>query len=187
MRFEFKLSDLGYDVDLNSDCEDDDCLAQANDDNSVKESMSIEDLSEKEVCVIKLEMERSADEAAKQRHQEWLRHRHSLEHAIHDMFKDHIEIYEKAQTLRLHFEAEQAAWVQKADAMFYSRKCDEEIVRGEKRKEEPVEEFEYDIPHDKLSIKIQSDDTPEHHTKTFETPPQSKKRQRKFHTPFKAE
>jgi uncharacterized protein YwqG len=188
LRFEFNLSDFGYDADSNSDSEDVDCgHAQSNDENSIKKSMTVEDLSEQEVLTIKSDMERRADEAAKQRHVEWLRHRHTLEHAIHDMFKDHIEMYEKAQTLRLNFEAEQAAWVQKLSAQFYSRKCDDETNRGEKRKEDLVEEFEYDIPQNRLSVNIQSHETFEHLAYKFETPPQAKKRQRKFHTPVKVE
>jgi hypothetical protein len=52
----------------------------------------------------------AGDKNAKKRQQEWVKSKVNLDHAIHELFKDHIELYEKSQALRLHFEREKTLW-----------------------------------------------------------------------------
>mmetsp|Transcript_13595 Transcript_13595/g.20394 ORF Transcript_13595/g.20394 Transcript_13595/m.20394 type:complete len:156 (+) Transcript_13595:380-847(+) len=51
-------------------------------------------------------MEKEAETRAKVRQSQWAKTKKTLNDAINELFKDHIELYEKAHTLRLHFEDE---------------------------------------------------------------------------------
>ncbi|CAE7569161.1 unnamed protein product [Symbiodinium microadriaticum] len=184
--FDIDLMDFGYEADSNSDTSTDEKfeIDVENCDTKDDKSQSYEP-SESEVIQIKQDLERDAETAARTRHKIWLQHRQSLENSIREMFKEHLEIYEKAQALRLHFEAEQMAWTQKINTM-----CNCYSGNVEKRKLadfDASDEFPYELPVDRMhesSIPLVDIFSLE----SFETPPPpTKKLQKKFHTPFKNE
>ena len=195
--FDIDLKDLGYDTDTSADTE-----SNPHDTSSVSEvacgtSTSEEnpqenqyEPTESDVISIKMELEKKADAAAARRHAEWLRHRQTLEKAIQDMFEEHLEIYEKAQALRMHFEAEQHAWTQKVNSMIGSSPGTAMHKRPHAHCLDDWEEFPYELPGDSGQHPMPPSafsPVDRLHMAPCDTPPSvPKKVQKRFHTPFKS-
>jgi hypothetical protein len=65
---------------------------------------------EKEIQKRKINLEYTAEKAARLRQAQWVRDRISLQQAIDNLFSDHLILHEKAHALRLHFEREKSIW-----------------------------------------------------------------------------
>ena len=101
-------------------------------------AMNVVDAAEALFLERQREGELQSEKKAKEQVVEWLKNKTSLEHAIDEALKDHLEIHEKAHSVRLMFEAEKAALLAKV----------RESSRSSSFKPADPDDFYLDLAHD---------------------------------------